>query len=265
MGDLDLGHGAKVYWHLLLFDGKIDIPITQTMISLLAVTVFLITVSFFISKNLKKRPGRFQVLVEKGIGIFSDLVESTMGKHNMKYAPYILTLFLSSVCGSLIGTLQIFRSTTADVMVTMGWALVTTGLCWYESIKSNGFFGWLKGYTEPVVVMTPMNIIGEIAQPVSMAFRHFGNVTAGNILMGLVYAALAGVTHLLFSWLPERILACIPPIFDIGIPAFLSIYFDFFSGFVQAFVFSLLTMIYVGAASPPPVTPAEEKPLPAEN
>ena len=102
------------------------------------------------------------------------------------------------------------------------------------------------------MVMTPMNIVSEIASPVSMAFRHFGNVAGGSVLTALIYAALAGASSLLFGWLPDAVLAVFPPFLQVGIPAFLSIYFDLFSGFVQALVFSLLTMVYVGAACPPP-------------
>ncbi|MBR5140766.1 MAG: F0F1 ATP synthase subunit A, partial [Clostridia bacterium] len=87
---------------------------------------------------------------------------------------------------------------------------------------------------------------------VSLAFRHFGNVAGGSVLTALIYAALGGLTNIVFCWLPEAILSYLPPLFQIGIPAFLSIYFDRFSGFVQALVFCLLTMVYVGAACPPP-------------
>ena len=147
---------------------------------------------------------------------------------------------------------QIFRSATADLSVTAAWALVTSVMVWYNNIKNFGFRAWLKGFTEPIVVMTPMNIVSEIAQPVAMAFRHFGNVAGGSVLTGLIYVALAGLTNFVFGWLPDVVLAYLPPLFQIGIPAFLSIYFDLFSGFVQALVFSLLTMVYVGAACPPP-------------
>ena len=118
--------------------------------------------------------------------------------------------------------------------------------------KNNGFLNWLKGYTEPIFIMTPMNLIGEIAQPMAMAFRHFGNVAGGGVLTTLIYGAFAVATQALFSWLPAQI----PPLLQVGIPAFLSLYFDFFSAFVQAFVFCLLTMVYVAGACPPPV---EEK------
>ena len=246
--------GPKIYFEIPILGG---IKITQTTVSLLVVTILLITLSYFLTRKLTKRPGRVQVIVEKLVTMLYNLVEDTMGKHNLKFAPYIGTLFLCSIFGTLIGMTQLFRSTTADLSVTLAWALVTTGLVWYHNIKNFGFLAWLKGFTEPIVVMTPMNIVSEIAQPISMAFRHFGNVAGGSVLTALIYAALAALSNLLFSWLPEAIATVMPPIFQAGIPAFLSIYFDLFSGFVQALVFSLLTMVYVGGACPPP---AEENP-----
>lgn len=226
-------------------------PITQTTVSILAVTVLLTVIALIAGRNLKKRPGRLQVVTEKLVNMLYGMVRDTMGEHNLKFAPYIGTLFMSSVCGTLIGMTQIFRSTTADLSVTAAWAIVTTGMVWYNNIRNFGFGAWLKGFTEPIVVMTPMNIVSEIANPLSMAFRHFGNVAGGSVLTALIYAALATLSHAIFSWLPDAILAVFPPIFQAGIPAVLSIYFDLFSGFVQALVFSLLTMVYVGGACPP--------------
>ena len=256
-------NGPKVYlrceWLYEKFKGSIaDIfgnfgnVVTQTTVSLLIVTVFLLILAFAVTRKITKRPGRIQVLVEKAVTMLYNLVEDTMGKHNLKFAPYIGTLFLSSIFGSLIGTTAIFRSTTADLSVTLAWALVTTGMVWYHNIKNFGFLTWLKGFTEPIVIMTPMNIVSEIAQPMSMAFRHFGNVAGGSVLTSLIYAAFALLTKAVFSWLPAAILEAFPPVFQAGIPAILSLYFDFFSGFVQAFVFCLLTMVYVAGACPPP-------------
>lgn len=224
--------------------------ITQTTVTLIFVTVFLIVASFFITRRLSKRPGRFQVIVEKLVSMLYGMVEDTMGKHNARFAPYIGTLFLSSIFGTLLGMTQIFRSATADLSVTLAWALVTTGIVWYCNIKNFGFKAWLKGFTEPIVVMTPMNIVSEIANPISLAFRHFGNIAGGSVLTALIYAALALVSNLAIGWIPGIIGDL--PIFTAGIPAFLSIYFDLFSGFVQALVFSLLTMVYIGGACPPP-------------
>ncbi|MBQ8380792.1 MAG: F0F1 ATP synthase subunit A, partial [Clostridia bacterium] len=189
------------------------------------------------------------VVVEKLVSMLYGLVSDTMGKHNVKFAPYIGTIFLSSLVCTLLGTTQVFRSATADLSVTAAWAIVTSVMVWASSIKNFGFKAWLKGFTEPIVVMTPMNIVSEIAQPLSMAFRHFGTVAGGGVLTTLIYAALSLASSLLFGWLPDAVASI--PFLQVGIPAFLSIYFDLFSGFVQAFVFSLLTMVYVGSANPP--------------
>lgn len=226
--------------------------ITQTTVSLFAVTIGLMILGYIASRKIEKRPGAIQVLVEKVLNMLYKLVEDTMGKHNLKFAPYIGTLFISCMMGSLIGTTMLFRSTTADFSVTLAYALVTSVMVWYQNIKANGFIGWLKGFTEPIVVMTPMNLISEVAQPVAMAFRHFGNVAGGGVLTTLIYAALALASKAIFGWLPAYLVSLVPPFLQVGIPAFLSLYFDFFSAFVQAFVFCLLTMVYVAGACPPP-------------
>ena len=254
--------GPKVFFEL-----PFDLPdstiftmknlITQTTISLFVVTITLILLAYFLTRKLSKRPGAVQVLLEKVVTMLYNMVEDTMGKHNLKFAPYIGTLFVSSIIGSLIGTTQLFRSTTADLSVTMAWALVTTGMVWYQNIKHLGLKTWLKGFTEPIFIMTPMNIVSEIASPLSLAFRHFGNVAGGGVLTTLIYAALALLSNVIIGWIPGVIGEI--PFFQAGIPAFLSLYFDFFSGFVQALVFSLLTMVYVAGACPPPEEWPEER------
>lgn len=248
--------GPKIYFTIPIFGG---INITQTTVSLLVATLLIITVAYKLTRSIKKRPDNKQALVEKLVSMLMNLVSDTMGEHNLKFVPYIGTLFLSSIIGSLIGMTQIFRSTTADFSVTLAWALATTGIIWYSNIKNNGFFGWLKSFTEPLFVMTPMNIISEVASPIAMAFRHFGNVAGGSVLMSIIYTALAGLNTLVFGWLPEAVFTFIPTVFQVGIPAVLSIYFDIFSGFVQAFVFSLLSMVYIGIANPPPQIKSENE------
>ena len=287
--------GAYVYGEIPIFGG---IPITQTTLSLFLVTLLLCTAFVLLGRNLKKRPDGKQVLLEKGVLMLHDLVVSAMGEHNAKFLPLIGTIFLSSICGSLIGMTGFLRSTTADLSVPLVWAVLVTLIIWYNNIKNNGFVGWLKGFTEPIVIMTPMNLLSEIAQPISMAFRHFGNVAGGSVITSILYTGLAmgstAVLKLIASsgiwisvallavcilcvvvWLrKKKVLLIIPavlsgllgifgllqalgiladvPVLMLGIPAVLSLYFDLFSGFVQALVFSLLSMVYIAGACPPP-------------
>ena len=283
-------NGPKIYCILPLFGG---IPITQTAVSSFVVMVCLCVAGILLGRNLQKRPSRRQVLVEKGVSMLYGMVEDTMGKHNAYWTPYIGALFLSSICGSYIGMTGIFRSATADLSTTITWALMTSFLCWGCSIRANGFLGWLKGFTEPIVVMTPMNLVSEVAQPLSMAFRHFGNIAGGSVLTSLVYSALATLSALLLGLVGKSVIVSLVvlaigilllvnglrakkmarkifgivflatgllallglsgvPYLEVGIPGILSLYFDVFSGGVQALVFSLLTMVYVGNVCPPP-------------
>ncbi len=287
--------GPYIYFTLPIFGG---INVTQTMLSSFLVTLLLCIGCIWLGKGLKKRPDGKQVLVEKGISMMHGMVIDTMGAHNAHWTPFIITVFMSSICGSLIGMTGFLRSTTADLSTTITWAVMVTAIIWYNNIKGNGFVGWLKGFAEPVVVMTPMNIISEIAQPVSMAFRHFGNVAGGGVITSILYTALAGLSAMVLNLIAgcgvavaavllvlgvalviisrkqkktgRMILGILSlvlglfgalqafgilsdvPVLSVGIPAVLSVYFDVFSGFVQALVFSLLTMVYIAGSCPDP-------------
>ncbi len=282
--------GAFVYFTIPIFGG---IPVTQTLVSSFLVTVLLCTAFILLGRNLQKRPGKMQVLVEKGVTMITNLTVSAMGKHNIHWTPFMGCVFLSSICGSYIGLTGFLRSATADINCTATWAIMVSVIIWFNNIKHNGIGNFLKNY------INPMNIISDIAQPLSMSFRHFSNVSVGGIISAIVYAALtllstvviglvssagwlmamvlmaAGVL-LYFFWAKKKgkfmpKLLCLVtfvvgvfglleatgviagvPIFTIGIPAVLSVYFDFFSGFIQALVFTLLSMVYIANSLPVP-------------
>ena len=121
----------------------------------------------------------------------------------------------------------------------------------YTKIKTNGLGGYLLGFTTPIPVFTPFNIISELATPISMAFRHFGNIMSGGVISTLVYAALAVASNAMLGLLPGALgeVLSLIPIFQLGIPAVLSIYFDLFSSLMQAFIFCMLTMLYIANAA----------------
>lgn len=181
--------GPFIYFTIPILGG---IPITQTTVSFLIVTILLCTLCVVLGKDLSTdHPSKRQTLVEKGVMMMRDMVVSSMGAHNEHWTPFILTIFLCSICGSFIGMTGFLRSATADLSCTLVWALMVSAVIWYNNIKNSGVKGWLKGFTEPIVVMTPMNIISEIAQPVSMAFRHFGNLAGGGVITSVLYMALS--------------------------------------------------------------------------
>lgn len=228
-------HGPKV---VCSFDiGSVTINLTETVvvswIIIAAVTLLLLWLTAGMkTKNISKR----QVVAEWIVQTVYDLVESSMGRRWRWFAPYIGSLFTFSILGSLISMLGL-RSVTADYNAPLAWALVTFVLIHGTNIRTNGIGGYLKGYVDPVPVMLPINILSELSTPVSMSLRHFGNVVSGMVITSLLYYALSVVTRSIGV-----------AFLTIGVPAVLSLYFDLFSGFMQAFVFIMLTMAYISNA-----------------
>ena len=286
--------GPFVYFVIPIFGG---IPVSQTTVSSLVVTILLCILFITFGKNLTKRPGNRQVLVEKGVSMITNLTASAMGAHNIHWAPFMGCLFLCSICGSYIGMTGFLRSATADINCTAVWALMVSFIIWFNNIKKDGIGKFLKNY------VNPMNLVSDLAQPLSMSFRHFSNVSVGGIIGAIIYAALSLLSTvviglvasagwlmgsvlivagalLYFLWAKKKIgriiLSAVTfvigvfgllqglgilsdvPIFTYGIPAVLSLYFDLFSGFIQALVFTLLSMVYIAGSLPEPEVSSDE-------
>lgn len=219
------------YLELLLKIAGREIIIPDTIVNMWVVTLLLIVFAFIVNSKIKKAnanevPSNFLNVVELIVESVENLVKSTMGVQNANFVPYILTLALFLAVANLFGLLG-FSPPTSDYSVTFALALITFVLTQYWKFKNaGGFFGYLKSYTEPMVLLTPLNIIGELANPISLSFRLFGNVMSGGIILTLIYQA-AGY---------------FAPIIATPLHA----YFDVFSGLLQTFIFIMLTMIFVG-------------------
>ena len=242
-------NGARVWFEIPLFGG---IPVTATQINSILVILAITALCIWLTHDLKVKPtSKRQIVAEWLVEKATNLVSDNMGANFLEFTPFIAAILSLSACSSLLALLGMYAP-TADLNTVLGWALLVFAMITFYKIKTNGFVGYLKSFTGPVVVFTPFNILGEVATPVSMAFRHFGNVVSGSVISALVYAALAALSNLLFGWLPG-LLGKIP-FLQVGIPAVLSIYFDVFSSCIQAFIFAMLTMLYIASAA----TPEEE-------
>lgn len=209
------------------------VNLSESIVSQWVVILILGVLFFVLGRNLKVKPtSKRQVLAEWIVSLFSGMVISTMGPSYKKYTPYIGALFCFSITSSLMGLLGL-RAPTADICVVATWAVITFILTQFNRFKTGGVKGYFKSFIEPLPFMLPFNIIGEIANPMSQALRHFGNIVSGMVIGGLIYFALGGIAGGLAS---------------IGLPAVLSLYFDLFSSFVQAYIFVTLTMAYVSMA-----------------
>ncbi len=174
------------------------------------------------------------------------LVRNNMGGYFKEWAPFIAAIMGLSAFSSLICLLGLF-SPTGDVNITFGWAILVFFMIMYYKFRG-GVWNYTKGLFKPIPVFAPMNVIGEFATPVSMAFRHYGNILSGAVISALIGSALTGLSKSVLGFLPG-FLGDIP-LLRVGLPAVLSIYFDVFSGVMQAFIFAMLTMLNVAGAVP---------------
>ncbi|WP_099205820.1 F0F1 ATP synthase subunit A [Scatolibacter rhodanostii] len=240
--------GAKIFFTI----PYLNIPITETLVNAWIVMALLVAACIWMTKGMKVRANtKKQHLAEFLVNTVNKWVLDNMGERYAKssFPPFIAALFAFSACSSLLGLFGLYPPTAA-LSTTLGWSIMVYVMITYTNIRTNKLSGYLKGLTEPVALLTPLNIISEVSTPVSMAFRHFGNIASGQVVSALLYGALLMLNNALFGWLPGalgQILTTIP-IAQIGIPAILSIYFDLFSSIMQAFIFCMLTMNYISAA-----------------
>lgn len=203
------------------------------------IMLVLILFAYSATRNLQKVPKGMQVVTEAIVGGINGLTKQTMGEHNVGFAPYVGTLLLFIGISNIAGLFGL-RPPTADVNTTMGLALMTFVMIHFFGCKSKGVGTYLKGFLEPFPALLPLNIMGELATPISLSFRLFGNIVGGLIIMNLLYGALGGLT--------SSLLGIGIPFLQVGIPAFLHIYFDLFAGLLQSFIFTMLTMVFVSIA-----------------
>lgn len=236
-------HVAKIF-HIF----GMEIWITESMINSWIICSVIIVVAVLINRALKHPqmiPSGVQNITEFYVEFFSGFTKSTMGKHGSKftwfYGSMFIYILLFNISGLFIGpnivpgTIEnkalpftFMRPPTADIAVTLSLALITFFMVQGYGLKGKGFLGYLKNLTEPMFLLTPLNIIGELANPISLSFRMFGNILGGTIIMGLFYN------------LPWPLL--------VGIPVALHAYFDIFAGVLQAFIFIMLSMTFVSGA-----------------
>ncbi len=204
--------------------------ITTTHVCVLI--VFLIITAFCIAaghmvKHAKEVPEGFQNVVELIVEKLDHMTAGVMGKHAVRYRNYIGTIFIFILFSNFSGLFGL-RPPTADYGVTFGLAIISFTLIRYNELKYQKLSGVLKGLCDPWPIWAPINIIGNLAVPISLSLRLFANILSGTAIMALIYALLSKIAYV---W-----------------PAALHVYFDLFSGAIQTYVFCMLTMTYIADA-----------------
>ena len=248
------------------------IPISNTIIWTVIILALTFVFFMYLAKGLEIRPNsKKQVIAEYMVSACRDFVSSTMGKKNIGFTPYFFALaaFLLVANLSSFVFLGIVRPPTADLATTLTLGIITFVLTQYYGLKTKGIKKYLKDFTEPVFFFLPINIIGEIANPVSLGFRLFGNITGGLIILSLVYSIFVGSAKVAMFVFFTSLILCLYLCFGkankftenkivrivailLLIPSFFVAfchgYFDWFAGILQTFIFCMLSMVFISSA-----------------
>ncbi len=238
--------GALVFWKNEATPVS-PLIISESQVNSWAVIISILGLCLYLTHGLTaKAVTKRQLVAEWIVEKCQDLVNENMGDYFSTWAPFVCAIIGLSAFSSLICLLGLF-SPTGDVNITAGWAILVFFLIMHYKFRG-GFWNYFIGLFKPIPVFAPMNLIGEFATPLSMAFRHYGNILSGSVISALMATALGSLSRMLLGWLPG-VLGEIP-FLRIGLPAILSIYFDVFSGCMQAFIFAMLTMLNISGAVP---------------
>jgi len=219
MEDLGKIHQLIVpfYGHNLVFNVE---PIIMSWIVIFCLLIF----GFLTVRRKNVLPGPFQVVGELFVEQLYNLTEDALDREKAKiYAPLVCALFMFLLFSNWLGIIPHLDEPTKDLNTPLSLGLMGFCIAHYAGIKAKGIKKYISGYFEPFVFMLPLNLIGELAKVVSISFRLFGNVMGGSIII------------LVISYLTYSLL----------LPPFLNAFFGLFVGTIQAFVFTILTVVYI--------------------
>lgn len=202
-----------------------NIDISEAVVVTWIIMAFVVVVSILLTRNLKvEHPGRGQLMLEQAVTWVQGVGEGIVGEEGKRYAPYLTSVLIYLGIANLIGILG-FKPPTKDMNVTAAMAIMSIFLIEFAGIRKKGLKKWLKDFTEPVLLVTPINILEIFIKPLSLCMRLFGNVLGAFVIMKLI--------------------ECILPV---GLPIIFSLYFDLFDGLIQAYVFVFLTGLFIKEA-----------------
>lgn len=215
---------GKIHQLIIPFLGKNLTFNLETIAMTWIVIALLLTFGFLAARKKGIASGTTRVLGELVYSIFYSLTEDALGKEKAKtYGPLICALFLFLITSNWLGIIPHLEEPTKDLNTPLGLGVMGFAIAHHAGIRSKGLKRYAKEYFEPMFFMMPLNLIGELAKVVSVSFRLFGNIMGGSIIILVV-------SHLVYSMI---------------LPPFLNAFFGLFVGAIQAFVFTMLTLVYI--------------------
>lgn len=220
---------------ILLTINGYDLELQQSVINWLILCalfafLFIWAGKKFETADVRKAPSGILLVTEMIVDVCKNILGDNLQENTRRFLPFLGTLIMLMSVSNLLGLLGL-QPPTSNVSVNIALAVMMFLMIQYNAIKKAGFKARIKELAEPLWVMTPLNIIGEFALPISLSMRLFGNILAGSIIMMLVYTVFK-------LFLPFTVLMYI-------ITPFLHMYFDIFSGFLQTYIFFTLSSFFL--------------------
>ncbi|WP_017932658.1 F0F1 ATP synthase subunit A [Robiginitomaculum antarcticum] len=231
--------------------GPIDISFTNSSL-MMVFTVALIGLWLLLStRKAALVPGRAQSIAEMSYEFIADMIRSTAGKDGLRFFPFVFSLFIFILFANLLGMIPFFFTTTSHIIVTFTFAMMVIGLVVVYGVWKNGF-GFLKLFWPAgvpavlkILLVTPLEIISFLSRPISLSVRLWANMFAGHILLKL-FAGFMIMMVSAFGVFKGGLAALIPFSLTLALTPL-----EFLVAFVQAYVFALLTCVYLSDALHP--------------
>ena len=201
------------------------VGIHESVIVTLFISILLLVLGLVLTSGFRvENPSRRQLAVESFVLWLQKFYEGPLSPKGKRYAPYMMTIACYVALANIFYVFGI-KPPTKDLTVTAALAVMSIVLVQMAGIQTKGVKGWLHSFLEPMPAMLPMNILELFIKPVSLCMRLFGNVLGAFIIMCMI----EGLVRII-------------------IPVPFSLYFDFFDGLIQVYVFTLLTSMYIAEA-----------------
>lgn len=208
------------------------LAIPESVIVTWFIMAIILVLSIFLTTGMKvNNISKKQAIAELVVTKSQEIVTNMIGEEGKQYVPYLVTVLIYIGISNIIGIFDLglfgvsLKSPTKDLNVTAALAIMSIILIEYAGIHKRGFLGWIKSFTQPVAIITPINILEIFIRPLSLCLRLFGNILGAFTIMTLIKLFVPGI-----------------------LPAFLSCYFDLFDGCIQAYIFVFLTSIFIKEA-----------------
>ena len=200
------------------------VGITSTVIATWAMVAVLAALGIYAGRNLQERPSRWQAVAEWGVGSVNSLIEEMTGEDARRYLPLIATTGLFILVANLMSIIPTVEAPTASINTPAALAVIVFFSVHYFGIRELGVWAYLKGFAQPMPLMLPMNVLSHLTRTFSLAIRLFGNMLSHQIIVAVLLVVLPLV-----------------------VPAVLEV-FGLFIGVLQAYIFTILTVVYIAGA-----------------